>query len=111
MSPDPKRRARVPIPSLFTPVEAGAQNFVETGKGNSRSDCVAPRDPDEHRHEERRPTELVGEHAARRCHQRAPHRRNLRDGIRLSTAIGYLAPARHRLTLTIRGGCRANRAD
>jgi choline dehydrogenase len=35
--------------------------------------------------------------------------RNLRDGIRISTAIGYLAPARGRLNLTIRGGCLANR--
>ena len=34
---------------------------------------------------------------------------NLRDGIRVSTAIGYLAPARHHLNLTIRGECLANR--
>ncbi len=38
-----------------------------------------------------------------------PCARNLRDGIRVSTAIGYLAPARHRQNLTIRGGCLANR--
>jgi choline dehydrogenase len=38
-----------------------------------------------------------------------PSARNVRDGIRVSTAIGYLAPARHRLNLTIRGGCLANR--
>ncbi len=31
------------------------------------------------------------------------------DGIRLSTAIGYLNPARHRLNLTIRSGCTARR--
>jgi choline dehydrogenase len=38
-----------------------------------------------------------------------PWPRNLRGGIRVSTAIGYLAPARHRLTLTIRSECLANR--
>jgi choline dehydrogenase len=38
-----------------------------------------------------------------------PCARNLRDGIRVSTAIGYLALARDRLNLTIRGGCLANR--
>jgi choline dehydrogenase len=38
-----------------------------------------------------------------------PCARNVRDGIRVSTAIGYLAPARHRLNLTIRGGCLAKR--
>ena len=31
-----------------------------------------------------------------------PSPRNRRDGFRISTAIGYLAPARHRLNLTIR---------
>jgi len=31
-----------------------------------------------------------------------PWPRNRRDGVRISTAIGYLAPARHRLNLTIR---------
>ena len=31
------------------------------------------------------------------------------DGIRWSTAIGYLNPARHRLNLTIRGDCLAHR--
>jgi choline dehydrogenase len=34
---------------------------------------------------------------------------NVREGIRVSTAIGYLAPARDRLNLTIRGGCLVNR--
>ncbi len=38
-----------------------------------------------------------------------PCARNLHDGIRVSTAVGYLAPARSRLNLTIRGGCLANR--
>jgi choline dehydrogenase len=38
-----------------------------------------------------------------------PSARNVRDGIRVSTAIGYLAPARNRLNLTIRGGCLAKR--
>ncbi len=31
------------------------------------------------------------------------------DGIRWSTALGYLGPARHRLNLTIRGNCLARR--
>ena len=39
----------------------------------------------------------------------SPAARNLRDGIRVSTAVGYLAPARGRLNLTIRGRCLANR--
>jgi choline dehydrogenase len=38
-----------------------------------------------------------------------PCARNVRDGIRVSTAIGYLALARNRLNLTIRGGCLAKR--
>ena len=38
-----------------------------------------------------------------------PSARNVRDGIRVSTAIGYLAPARNRLNLTIRAGCLAKR--
>ncbi len=38
-----------------------------------------------------------------------PVARNVRDGIRVSTAIGYLGPARHRLNLTIRGGCLVKR--
>jgi choline dehydrogenase len=38
-----------------------------------------------------------------------PCARNVREGIRVSTAIGYLAPARNRLNLTIRGGCLAKR--
>lgn len=39
----------------------------------------------------------------------SPSARNVREGIRVSTAIGYLAPARNRLNLTIRSGCLANR--
>lgn len=38
-----------------------------------------------------------------------PCPRNLRGGIRISTAIGYLASARSRLNLAIRGGCLADR--
>jgi len=38
-----------------------------------------------------------------------PWPRNRRDGIRVSTAIGYLAPARHRINLTIRAGVNAQR--
>src|SRR5271170_2367810 len=38
-----------------------------------------------------------------------PWPRNRRDGIRISTAIGYLAPARHRLNLTIRPSVNARR--
>ena len=38
-----------------------------------------------------------------------PTARNVREGIRVSTAIGYLAPARNRLNLTIRGGCLVRR--
>jgi choline dehydrogenase len=38
-----------------------------------------------------------------------PWPRNRRDGIRMSTAIGYLAPARHRMNLTIRPGVNAHR--
>ena len=38
-----------------------------------------------------------------------PSARNVRDGIRVSTSIGYLAPARNRLKRTIRGGCLAKR--
>ena len=34
---------------------------------------------------------------------------NLDGRVRVSTAIAYLAPARHRLNLTIRGGCRVRR--
>lgn len=34
---------------------------------------------------------------------------NRRGTLRISTAIGYLAPARHRLNLTIRGGCHVHR--
>jgi choline dehydrogenase-like flavoprotein len=34
---------------------------------------------------------------------------NQRDGVRISTAIAYLLPARHRLNLTIRPHCLANR--
>jgi choline dehydrogenase len=38
-----------------------------------------------------------------------PCARNVRDGIRVSTAIGYLQPARSRLNLTIRGETQATR--
>src|SRR5271170_7175493 len=38
-----------------------------------------------------------------------PWPRNRRDGVRISTAIGYLAPARHRLNLTIRSNVHARR--
>jgi choline dehydrogenase len=38
-----------------------------------------------------------------------PSARNVREGIRVSTAIAYLAPARNRLNLTIRGGFVAKR--
>ena len=34
---------------------------------------------------------------------------NNRDGVRWSTALTYLNPARHRLNLTIRGGCHVQR--
>ncbi len=34
---------------------------------------------------------------------------NRRGTLRISTAIGYLAPARHRLNLTIRGNCHVHR--
>ncbi len=37
-----------------------------------------------------------------------PWPRNRREGIRVSTAIGYLAPARHRMNLTIRPGVNAH---
>ncbi|MGD0120372.1 MAG: mycofactocin system GMC family oxidoreductase MftG [Candidatus Binatus sp.] len=38
-----------------------------------------------------------------------PWPRNRREGVRISTAIGYLAPARHRLNLTIRPAVNAHR--
>src|SRR6266851_1147824 len=38
-----------------------------------------------------------------------PWPRNRRDGIRISTAIGYLHPARHRVNLTIRPFCNIHR--
>jgi choline dehydrogenase len=38
-----------------------------------------------------------------------PWPRNRRDGIRISTAIGYLNPARHRVNLTIRPFCNTHR--
>ncbi len=38
-----------------------------------------------------------------------PWPRNRRDGIRISTAIGYLNPARHRLNVTIRPFCNTHR--
>src|SRR5262249_23593727 len=38
-----------------------------------------------------------------------PCARNVRERIHVSTAVGFLAPARNRLNLTIRGGCLAKR--
>ena len=38
-----------------------------------------------------------------------PNAQNIREGIRISTAIAYLSPARSRLNLTVRGGCLVNR--
>ncbi len=38
-----------------------------------------------------------------------PWPRNRREGVRISTAIGYLAPARHRVNLTIRASVNARR--
>ncbi len=38
-----------------------------------------------------------------------PWPRNVRDGIRISTALAYLQPARQRLNLSIRSGCLAER--
>ena len=38
-----------------------------------------------------------------------PYPMNQRDGLRVSTAVGYLLPARHRLNLTIRPHCLVNR--
>ncbi len=38
-----------------------------------------------------------------------PTAQNVREGIRVSTAIGYLGPARSRLNLTIRGRCLVRR--
>jgi choline dehydrogenase len=38
-----------------------------------------------------------------------PWPRNRRDGVRISTAIGYLGPARHRLNLTVRSHCNVHR--
>jgi choline dehydrogenase-like flavoprotein len=38
-----------------------------------------------------------------------PVARNVRDGTRVSSAIGYLGAARNRLNLTIRGGCLVKR--
>jgi choline dehydrogenase len=39
----------------------------------------------------------------------SPRARNTVDGVRISMAIAYLTPARHRLNLTIRGGITARR--
>jgi len=39
----------------------------------------------------------------------SPSARNIREGIRVSTAIGYLSPARNRLNLTIRCACLVKR--
>jgi choline dehydrogenase len=47
----------------------------------------------------------VADHNDPRSTGVGPWPRNRRDGIRISTAIGYLHPARHRVNLTIRPFC------
>ena len=51
----------------------------------------------------------VSDHNDPRSTGIGPWPRNRRDGVRISTAIGYLAPARHRMNLTIRPGVHAHR--
>src|SRR6202051_1774653 len=51
----------------------------------------------------------VADHNDPRSTGIGPWPRNRRDGIRISTAIGYLNPARHRLNLTIRPSVNARR--
>jgi choline dehydrogenase len=51
----------------------------------------------------------VADHNDPRSTGVGPWPRNRRDGIRISTAIGYLNPARHRLNLTIRPFCHTHR--
>lgn len=49
------------------------------------------------------------DHNAPRVSGVGPTPMNTLDGIRWSTSLGYLAPARHRLNLTIRANCHAHR--
>jgi choline dehydrogenase-like flavoprotein len=51
----------------------------------------------------------VADHNDPRSTGIGPWPRNRRDGIRISTAIGYLNPARHRVNLTIRPFCNTHR--
>src|ERR1700687_4839691 len=51
----------------------------------------------------------VADHNDPRSTGIGPWPRNRRDGIRISTAIGYLNPARHRVNLTIRPFCNIHR--
>jgi choline dehydrogenase-like flavoprotein len=51
----------------------------------------------------------VADHNDPRSTGVGPWPRNRRDGIRISTAIGYLNPARHRVNLTIRPFCNIHR--
>ena len=51
----------------------------------------------------------VADHNDPRSTGVGPWPRNRRDGIRISTAIGYLNPARHRVNLTIRPFCNTHR--
>ena len=51
----------------------------------------------------------VADHNDPRSTGVGPWPRNRRDGIRISTAIGYLHPARHRVNLTIRPFCNIHR--
>jgi choline dehydrogenase len=51
----------------------------------------------------------VADHNDPRSTGVGPWPRNRRDGIRISTAIGYLHPARHRVNLTIRPFCNTRR--
>jgi choline dehydrogenase len=51
----------------------------------------------------------VADHNDPRSTGVGPWPRNRRDGIRISTAIGYLSPARHRVNLTIRPFCNTHR--
>ena len=52
---------------------------------------------------------IVAEHNAGSSRAVGPISHNVRDGLRVSTAVGYLAPARGRPNLTIRSGCLADR--
>lgn len=52
---------------------------------------------------------IVAEHNAGTSRAVGPISHNVRDGLRVSTAVGYLAPARGRPNLTIRPGCLVDR--